>query len=150
MVVQLASKVQSEKQRKAHLQSLQIQAAEAQKALTQSSQPDIGRIYYSDVKLGVMEEAERNLDVMNASSFDTPEVLAELIKKKELKAVDHSQVDYLPVRKNLYIVPRSVAALTDDEVMARRAKHKIRIRGRGAPAPVDTFEECALSERILS
>mmetsp|Transcript_13361 Transcript_13361/g.20256 ORF Transcript_13361/g.20256 Transcript_13361/m.20256 type:complete len:1047 (-) Transcript_13361:56-3196(-) len=152
IVAQLASEVQSEKQRReAHLQSLKKQAAEAQKALTQSSQPDIGRIYYSDVESGVMEEAERNLDVMVASSsVDALEILAELNKKKELKAVDHSLVDYLPVRKNLYIVPRSVAKLTEEEVMERRARHKIRIRGRGAPSPVETFEECALSERILS
>jgi ATP-dependent RNA helicase DDX46/PRP5 len=97
-----------------------------------------------------MEEAERNLDVMNAASVDALEVLAELNKKKELKAVDHSEIEYLSIRKNLYIVPRSVANLTEDQVMERRVKNKIRIRGRGAPSPVETFEECGLSERILA
>lgn len=148
VVAQLASEVQSEKQRReAQMHKLKKDAENAQRAVADSSRPDIGRIYY-DLESGVMEEAERNLDVMNNSSVDALEVLAELNKKKELKAVDHSQIEYLSIRKNLYIVPRSVANLSEDEVMERRAKHKIRVRGRGAPAPVETFEECGISERI--
>ncbi len=151
MVAQLASEVQSEKQRReAHIEKLKQEAAEAQRAVTQASQPDIGRIFYSDVESGVMEEAERNLNALNNASVDALEVLSELNKKKELKAVDHSKIEYLPIRKNLYIVPRSVANLTEDEIMERRAKHQIRVRGKGAPSPVETFEECGLSERILA
>ena len=112
------------------MQRLQKEAAEAQRASAKASQPAIGRIFYSDVEGGVMEEAERNLDVMNAASVDALEVLAELNKKKELKAVDHSVIEYLPIRKNLYIVPRSLANLTEDQIMERRVKHKIRVRGQ--------------------
>jgi ATP-dependent RNA helicase DDX46/PRP5 len=147
---QLAAEVQSEKQRREkRMNDLKQQATEAQRASAIASQPDIGRIYYSDVESGVMEEAERTLDVVNAASVDALEVLAELNKKKELKAVDHSTLEYIPIRKNLYIVPRSVANLTSDQIMERKAKYKTRVRGRGAPAPVETFEECGLSERIL-
>lgn len=147
---QLAAEVQSEKQRREkHIQALKKEVEEAKKASEKASQPPIGRIYYSDVESGIMEEAERALDVVNAASMDALEVLAELNKKKELKAVDHSKVEYIPVRKNLYIVPRSLASLTSDQVMERRAKLKIRVRGKGAPAPVESFEECGLSERIL-
>ena len=96
-----------------------------------------------------MEEAERNLDVLNAAP-DALQVLAELNKKKELKAVNHGSVEYLPIKKNLYIVPRSLANLSSDDVADRRAKLKIKVRGQGAPAPVPTFVECGLSERILA
>jgi len=148
---QLAAEVQSEKQQKQkRMQDLKKQAAQAQRASAMASEPDIGRIYYSDMESGVMEEAERTLDVVNAAAGDALEVLAELNKKKELKAVNHSTLEYLPIRKNLYIVPRSVANLTSDQVMERKAKFKIRVRGKGAPAPVESFEECGLSERILS
>ena len=151
VVAQLASEVQSEKQRReARMQSLKKEAVEAQRAMAKSAQPDIGRIFYSDVESGVMEEAERTLDVMNNASVDALEVLADLNKKKELKAVDHSQIEYLPIKKNLYIVPRKLANLTEDEMIERRVEHKIRVRGRGAPAPVETFEECGISERIVS
>ena len=132
------------------MQDLKKQASEAQRASAIASQPDIGRIYCSDVESRIMEEAERTLDVVNAASADALEVLAELNKKKELKAVDHSILEYFPIWKNLYIIPRGVANLTRSQVMERRAKMRIKVRGKGSPAPVETFEECGLSERILN
>ena len=96
-----------------------------------------------------MEEAERTLDVLN-SEPDALQVLAELNKKKELKAVDHSKVDYMKIRKNLYIVPRSLANLSADDIADRRAKLKVKVRGVGCPAPLSTFREGALSERIMN
>lgn len=147
---QLASEVKSEKQRREErLQMLKREAEEAQRASAKASQPDIGRIYYDDVESGVMEEAQRTLGVVNAATTDALEVLAELNKKKELKAVDHSKIEYTPIRKNLYIVPRSVASLSPDQILDRRAKLQIRVRGKGAPSPVESFDECGLSERIL-
>ena len=95
---------------------------------------ETGRIY-NDLDGGVMEEAERSLAALTAAP-DALEVLAEMNKKKELRAVDHANVDYLPVRKNLYIVPRAVAQLTPEEVAQRRARLGVKVRGKGAPAPV--------------
>lgn len=81
---------------------LQKEASEAIRQSTQSSQPDIGRIYYGDVESGVMEEAERTISVLrDAQMGNALQVLAELNKKKELKNVDHSSVEYMQVRKNL-------------------------------------------------
>mmetsp|Transcript_29862 Transcript_29862/g.35518 ORF Transcript_29862/g.35518 Transcript_29862/m.35518 type:complete len:144 (+) Transcript_29862:1094-1525(+) len=114
---------------------LQKEASEAIRQSTQSSQPDIGRIYYGDVESGVMEEAERTISVLrDAQMGNALQVLAELNKKKELKNVDHSSVEYMQVRKNLYTVPRDLTWLTDDDVEARRAKLGVRVRGRNAPA----------------
>lgn len=109
---------------------------------------DTGRMYNDD-EGGVMEEAERTLAALTAAP-DALEVLAEMNKKKELRSVDHGSVEYLPIRKNLYIVPPSLAKLTSIEVAERRAKLKVKVRGRGAPAPVETFHEAGLSERITS
>ena len=109
---------------------------------------ETGRMYNND-EGGVMEEAERTLPALTAAP-DALEVLAEMNKKKELRSVDHGSVEYLPIRKNLYIVPPSLAKLTSIEVAERRAKLKVKVRGRGAPAPVETFHEAGLSERITS
>ncbi|KAL7563410.1 hypothetical protein ACA910_016507 [Epithemia clementina (nom. ined.)] len=148
---QLAAQVKSEKnRRKQRLEELERQADEARQLALAAAEPEVGRYLYSDaVEEGIMEEAERNLDTAKAAP-DALTVLAELNKKKELKAVDHSKIDYLPFQKNLYIVPRSLANLNNDEVISRRAKLRVRVRGQGAPAPVSSFEECGLSERILS
>jgi len=145
---QLAAEVKSEKHRRGErMKQLEREAEAARQSAEAAAAPDFGRLY-NDLEGGVMEEAERNLDAANAAP-DALEVLAELNKKKELKAVDHSKIDYIPFKKNLYLVPRSIANLTADDITDRRAKLKVKVRGKGAPAPVLTFEECGLSEKIL-
>jgi ATP-dependent RNA helicase DDX46/PRP5 len=127
---------------------LQRQAEEASKAAEAVSQPDIGRLY-NDTDDGIMEEAERTLRALNAAP-DALQVLAEINKKKELKAVDHSTIEYLPIRKNLFIIPRALAILTADEIGLRRDKLGLKVRGHGAPPPITSFNECGLSDIILS
>jgi hypothetical protein len=97
---------------------------------------------------GVVEEAERNLQFAQATEPDALEVLADLNKKKEL-VVDHSKIQYPKFQKNLYRVPRKLANLSNDDVVDRRAKLHIRLRGHGAPAPVSDFAETGLSEILL-
>ncbi|KAL3921665.1 MAG: hypothetical protein SGILL_002630 [Bacillariaceae sp.] len=144
----LAAEVKSEKDRRERmLRSLEQQAEEARTLAEKSAAPDLGRLYNDEG--GIMEEAERNLDAAMAAP-DALQVLAELNKKKELKSVDHSSIDYIPIKKNIYIVPRSLASLSNDEVADVRAKVKVKVRGHGAPAPVSSFEQCGLSERILA
>ena len=77
------------------------------------------------------------------------ELLEDSKKGKELKPVDHANIDYLPFRKNLYIVPRALARLTEAEVNERREDLSIKVRGKGCPAPVESWEQCGLSERVL-
>lgn len=144
---QIKSEVLSEKHRREeHIRQLEAEATAARRRA--QKQEEFGRMY-NDAEDGVMEEAERTLDVLTAAP-DALEVLAELNKKKELKAVDHGKIDYLSIRKNLFVVPRSLANLSENAVEERRAEMHIRVRGRGAPAPVATFRECGLSERILA
>ena len=143
-----AADVRSEKQRREQrLRELEREAEEARGLAEAAAAPELGRLY-NDVEGGVMEEAERNLDAAMAAP-DALQVLAELNKKKELKAVDHSKVEYIDFKKNLYIVPRVLAKLSSDDVANLRGKLKVKVRGHGAPAPVSSFEQCGLSERIL-
>lgn len=143
---QLLAEVKDEKSRRAeYWKELERQAQEARRNAEKT--PELGRLY-NDSETNIIEEAEHNWQAAQATP-DALDVLAELNKKKELKAVDHSKIEYMPFQKNLYRVPRSLAGLTHDEVVNRRAKLKVRVRGHGAPAPVSTFDECGLSERII-
>jgi len=104
--------------------------------------PDIGRVYASEGDVAdVVELAETRKSAL--------EVLEDQKKGKELKAIDHSKIEYLPFRKNLYIVPRVLGKLSEDAVVERREDLQIKVRGKGCPAPVDTWEQCGLSDRIL-
>ena len=48
----------------------------------------------------------------------------------------------------MYIVQRSLASLTPTEVVERRARLGVKVRGKGAPAPVSKFGEAEHSDRI--
>jgi len=107
-----------------------------------SSSSSIGRVYALDGEAGDEEGATE-------TRKSALELLEEQKKGKELKPVDHSKIEYLPFRKNLYIVPRALAKLSEEDVAAKREDLQIKVRGRGCPAPVDTWDQCGLSERIL-
>ena len=102
--------------------------------------------------LGVLYAEEG--DVMDAEMLDATkksalQLLEEKKKSKELKQIDHSKMNYLPFRKNLYIVPRLLSQLSEDEVKEKREDLDVKVRGRGCPAPVTSWEQCGLSERVL-
>ncbi len=52
-------------------------------------------------------------------------------QKKELKAVDHSKMEYAPFRKDFYLQAPEITAMTDEEVKEFRAKEmgEVKIRG---------------------
>jgi ATP-dependent RNA helicase DDX46/PRP5 len=64
--------------------------------------------------------------------------------------VDHTTVQYIPVRKNLFIVPRALGRLNDQQVKERRDGLQIKVRGKGCPPPVESWEQCGLSDRVLA
>ncbi len=72
------------------------------------------------------------------------------MKKKELKAVDHSTISYIPIRKNLCIVPRSLADIPAKEIQEIRHSLEIKIRGKGCPPPIETWEQTGVSDRIIT
>jgi ATP-dependent RNA helicase DDX46/PRP5 len=75
--------------------------------------------------------------------------LEEQKRGKVLRPVDHTTIEYLPFRKNLYIVPKVIARLTDQQIEEKRELLQVKVRGKHCPSPVDTWGQCGLSERIL-
>eukprot|EP00941_MAST-03F_sp_MAST-3F-sp1_P003840 g3840.t1 len=82
------------------------------------------------------------------SSRSALDILKEKMKRKELKKVDHSLVEYSPFRKKFYVPPPSLSSLSGEDVQTLRRKMKIRIRGRRCPAPVETWQQCGLSPKV--
>jgi ATP-dependent RNA helicase DDX46/PRP5 len=77
------------------------------------------------------------------------EMLADAQKGKELKQVDHAEVEYSTVRKKFYIESPEMKAMTVDECMQLRKEMEIKIRGKGCPKPVSTWLQCGFSTRML-
>jgi ATP-dependent RNA helicase DDX42 len=72
-----------------------------------------------------------------------------------LKAVDHSQMEYEPFRKEFYSESKIVGAMTESEVDLMRARMDLRVNAGGAgappvPRPCATFEQMGLDPRLLT
>ena len=117
-------------------------AARAQKE-AETEKRDIGRMFNSEGD--VMEERERKNAEKSALA-----VFAEELRKKELKPVNHATVDYLQIRKNFYVVPKSLAKLDAKELAARRDADEIKVRGQACPPPVESWGQCGLPDRVLT
>jgi len=100
--------------------------------------------------LGIMYRDDGDvIDEQFLNEKSALELLEEHKRGKEMKQVDHASISYLPFRKNLYIVPRVLAKLNEDELQLMRDELDVKVRGHGCPAPVQTWDQCGLSERIL-
>lgn len=64
--------------------------------------------------------------------------------------VNHGKISYEPFVKDLYRAVPEVAHMSHEEVLlARQALGSIRVRGRGCPAPINSFGQCGLSSAAL-
>lgn len=60
--------------------------------------------------------------------------------KKSLKFLETTQVEYEPIRKNLYIESREISLLTDKEIAEFRKKNgDIKVRGIQCPKPIKSW-----------
>ena len=79
------------------------------------------------------------------------DVMRAKLEKKELAPVDHTQIDYIPLRKKLYQEHPAVAALSDTEVASIRDDLEIKLRGRAPmPKPISTWDEAGLPDALLT
>lgn len=70
--------------------------------------------------------------------------------KKDLKPVDHSQIDYIPIRKNFFIVPKELSSMNETEINElRKEMGNIKVHGHDIPPPVKSWTQCGLNDVIL-
>ena len=70
-------------------------------------------------------------------------------KKKDFAAVDHSRINYEPFRKEFYVPPPEIAAMTDDEAeLLRLELDSIKIRGVDCPRPVTKWSYFGLHANV--
>lgn len=71
-------------------------------------------------------------------------------KKKDIPAVDYSKVEIEPIRKNFWVEPAELAALTDAEVTDLRLElDGIKVNGKDVPKPVQKWAQCGLTRQTL-
>lgn len=66
-----------------------------------------------------------------------------------LPSVDHEDILYPEFERTFYRTPADLAALSADEVAARRATMDVRVAGQNCPAPVQRFGQCGFDAVLL-
>lgn len=85
------------------------------------------------------------LDATDLNPEDILALAAKKAKKKEMATVDHSRVKYEPFRKEFYVPPPDIAAMTDEEAdLLRLELDSIKIRGLDCPRPVTKWSHYGL------
>ncbi|MES1919575.1 hypothetical protein MHBO_001383, partial [Bonamia ostreae] len=71
-------------------------------------------------------------------------------KKKEIKPVNHSAMDYNKFRKNFYLEAPEITAMTDKQIDEYRKDNLegVKIRGRRCPRPIFKWSQCGLPEKV--
>lgn len=85
------------------------------------------------------------LDATDLNPEDILALAAKKARKKDLAAVDHSRLKYEPFRKEFYVPPPDIAAMTDEEAdLLRLELDSIKIRGVDCPRPVTKWSHFGL------
>lgn len=71
-------------------------------------------------------------------------------KKKDIPAVDYSKIEIEPIRKNFWVEPAELSALTELEVADLRLElDGIKVNGKDVPKPVQKWAQCGLTRQTL-
>ncbi|KAF8076257.1 P-loop containing nucleoside triphosphate hydrolase protein [Lyophyllum atratum] len=90
------------------------------------------------------------LDATDLNPEDILALAAKKAKKKEMATVDHSRVKYDSFRKEFYVPPPDIAAMTDEEAdLLRLELDGIKIRGIDCPRPVTKWSHYGLPANCL-
>lgn len=108
----------------------------------------------TEIKKGEM--MEQNQDGLEYSSEeeveDIKDTAANLVNKhkKELAKIDHTEINYLPYRKNFYVEVPELAKMSATEVEEYRAELEgIKVKGKGCPKPIKTWAQCGVSKKEM-
>jgi ATP-dependent RNA helicase DDX46/PRP5 len=118
--------------------------------------PDIDPLYgYAEEKKESIIYQEDANEYLKEDDFDDMEDAWQKMKKmgekKELKLVNHSEINYEPFRKNLYRESKEISNMTKEDVEKfRKEKGDIKVRGKAVPKPIFSWYQCGLSDRILA
>jgi ATP-dependent RNA helicase DDX46/PRP5 len=89
--------------------------------------------------------AEDELDTTELNPEDILALAAKKARKKDLALTDHNKVTYESFRKEFYVTPPEVAAMTDEDAdLLRLELDGIKIRGVDCPRPVTKWSHFGL------
>ncbi|KAK2592842.1 pre-mRNA processing RNA-helicase [Conoideocrella luteorostrata] len=97
--------------------------------------------YFSDDEYNFDAERKGDSDIL---------AITNKRKKKDIPTVDYSKIDMVPVRKNFWVEPAELSALTEEELIDLRLElDGIKVNGKDVPKPVQKWAQCGLTRQTL-
>ncbi|CCE34057.1 related to RNA helicase [Claviceps purpurea 20.1] len=97
--------------------------------------------YFSDDEFKFDSERKGDGDIL---------AMASKRRKKDIPSVDYSKIDMVPVRKNFWVEPAELSALTEEELTDLRLElDGIKVSGKDVPKPVQKWAQCGLTRQTL-
>ncbi|KAI4839733.1 pre-mRNA-processing ATP-dependent RNA helicase PRP5 [Plasmodium brasilianum] len=104
-----------------------------------------------ELEIGVISDTEENSneDLSDDSEFNCETNSLKKVNKKVLQ-VNHDEIEYLPIKKNIYVQVSEITNMKENDVdMFRKNNGNIIVRGKNCPRPVQYFYQCGLPSKIL-
>ncbi|KAF7560710.1 hypothetical protein G7046_g3419 [Stylonectria norvegica] len=112
------------------------------KVSTTSNKIQEPEAYFSDDDYGFKAEGNSDNKAFLASTNKR--------KKKDIPSVDYSKIEIQPIRKNFWVEPAELSALTEAEVADLRLElDGIKVNGKDVPKPVQKWAQCGLTRQTL-
>ena len=127
--------------------------------LKKQKAPEYDPLYgysYAEEKRDSIIYQEDFSEFLKEESFISGEETWQAIKRnaekaKELKPVNHSQINYEPFRRDFYIETKEVANMKEEDLIKFRKEHgDIKIRGKNIPKPIFNWYQCGLSDKVMA
>lgn len=107
------------------------------------------RIKNEEKEQNELDDSSINLSEDSEYNCET-NTLKKKINKKFLQ-VNHDEIDYLPIKKNVYVQVSEITNMTEKDVeMFRKNNGNIVVRGKNCPRPIQYFYQCGLPGKILN
>jgi ATP-dependent RNA helicase DDX46/PRP5 len=128
-------------------------------SLKKQKVPEYDPLYgysYADEKKDSIIYQEDFSEFLKEDAFVNSEDAWQAIKRnnekvRELKAVNHSQINYEHFRKSFYIETKEITNMTDENINKFRKEHgDIKVRGKNIPKPIFNWYQCGLSEKVIA
>jgi len=99
--------------------------------------------YFSDDDFAFRDKAD-------ASALAAAQQPIKRRKNKDLPTIDYSKLDLEPIRKNFWVEPAELSALTEAEATELRLElDGIKVSGKDVPKPVQKWAQCGLTRQTL-
>jgi len=96
------------------------------------------------------DEEEDEEEELDDEGWAKSVISGKLSKSDKLAQIDHSQIDYMPFRRDFYIEVSELSRMTEKEVdELRSSMDNIKARGKNVPKPIKKWTQCGLSTRVL-